>query len=231
MNENAKRRILVVDDEDSIRRVLRATLSSHGYEVREAVNAAEALQFAIEFRPELVILDLGLPDRPGAEVLKSIRGWSSVPILILTAHDSESEKVNALDAGADDYLTKPFSVAELLARLRVAFRHRSGTKDGEPARFGKLEVDLDGHRVRVDGKDVHLTVTEFEILRVLLKFAGKVVTHRNLLKEIWGPNSVEHTQYLRVYVGQLRKKLRVAGDAAERIVTEPGVGYRFEITA
>lgn len=230
MTEATKRRILVVDDEDSIRRVLRATLSSHGYDVREAVTAAEALQLAIEYRPELVILDLGLPDQSGAEVLKKIRGWSSVPILILTAHDSESEKVSALDSGADDYLTKPFSVAELLARLRVAFRHRAGTKDGEPLRFGKLEVDFEGHRVSVDGKDVRLTATEFEILRVLIKFAGKVVTHRSLLKEIWGPNSVEHTQYLRVYVGQLRRKLRVAGDSAERIVTEPSVGYRFELT-
>jgi two-component system KDP operon response regulator KdpE len=223
-----KQRILIVDDEDAIRRVLKATLESHGYETREAISGAEALQAAIEYRPELIILDLGLPDLSGIEVLKRIRAWSPVPILILTAHDSEGEKVNALDLGADDYLTKPFSVPELLARLRVAFRHRIGAVAGQPLRFGKLEVDLEGHGVRVDGESIHLTVTEFEILRVLIKFAGRVVTHRNLLKEIWGPNSVEHTQYLRVYVGQLRKKLRLAGDSEERIVTEPGVGYRFE---
>jgi two-component system KDP operon response regulator KdpE len=223
-----KRRILIVDDEDTIRRVLRATLISHGYDTREAVSGAEAVQFAIEYRPELIVLDLGLPDLSGIEVLQKIRAWSPVPILILTAHDSEAEKVNALDLGADDYLTKPFSVPELLARLRVAFRHRTGAVTGQPLRFGKLEVDLEGHRVKVAGVPIHLTVTEFDILRILMSYSGKVVTHRNLLKEIWGPNSVEHTQYLRVYVGQLRKKLRQAGDSEERILTEPGVGYRFE---
>ncbi len=223
-----RKRILIVDDEDTIRRVLRATLISHGYDTREAVTGAEAVQFAIEYRPELIVLDLGLPDLSGIEVLKKIREWSAVPILILTAHDSEAEKVNALDLGADDYLTKPFSVPELLARLRVAFRHRTGAVAGQPLRFGKLEVDLEGHRVKVAGEPIHLTLTEFDILRVLIGYSGKVVTHRNLLKEIWGPNSVEHTQYLRVYVGQLRKKLRQAGDSEERILTEPGVGYRFE---
>lgn len=221
-------RILIIDDELSVRAFLRVSLEAHGYKVEEAINAAEGLTSAIQFRPEAILLDLGLPDRSGHEVLKELRTWSQVPVIVLTARDADEDKVLALDGGADDYLTKPFSLQELLARLRVALRHFRSKASGEVLSLGGLEVDFDSHVVRVKGVEVRLTTTEFDILKVLVLQPGKVVTHRNLLKSVWGPNSVEHTQYLRVYIGHLRKKLEIA-DAQFSIETEAGVGYRFRV--
>lgn len=220
------KKILVIDDEDSICSFLKVSLETHAYQVRVEQTGAYGIQAAIEYRPDLIILDLGLPDMNGLNVLKKVREWSAVPVIVLTVQDSVEDKVKALDQGADDYLTKPFSVPELLARLRVAFRHHD-VKDGNPLFVSKaLEVDLATHTVKLQGQVVSLTATEYDILKVLIKYAGKVVTHRTLLKEVWGPNLVEHTQYLRVYVGHLRKKLKT-NSSDDFIVTEPGVGYRF----
>ncbi|MBC7690852.1 MAG: response regulator transcription factor [Methylotenera sp.] len=218
-------RVLVIEDEKSVSDFLVSTLKAHQYAVRAEPTATAGLQAAVDFRPEVVILDLGLPDMSGLAVLEKIRSWSKVSVIVLTASGSDQDKVEALDSGADDYLTKPFSVPELLARIRVALRH-SASKDDTRITHGRIEIDLDGHRVFLDKRPIKLTATEFDILRILLKNSGKVVTHRTLLKEVWGPNSVEHTQYLRVYVGYLRKKLAVPG-AADLIVTEPGIGYRL----
>lgn len=224
-----KKRVLVIEDEDSVSRLLMRTLEAHPYQVRIEATGESGIQAAIEFRPEVVILDLGLPDLDGQEVLLKLREWLKAPIIVLTARESDEEKVRALDQGADDYLMKPFSVAELLARMRVALRHFESLGQSQMTlyRNGKLECDLSGHSVRVAGKRVHLTATEYEILKCLIRNSGKVVTHRVLLKEIWGPNSVEHTQYLRVYVGQLRKKLKSTPGDREIILTEPGIGYRL----
>lgn len=220
------KKVLVIDDEESICSFLKVSLEANSFQVRVENNGRDGIQAAIEFRPDIVILDLGLPDIDGFEVLAKIREWSSVPIIVLTVMDSEEDKVKGLDAGADDYLTKPFSVPELLARVRVALRH-SENKDGSPKFVSQnLEVDLSTHTVKLSGKNISLTATEYDILKVLIQYAGKVVTHRVLLKEVWGPNLVEHTQYLRVYVGHLRKKLKTEF-GEDFIVTEPGVGYRF----
>ena len=224
----AIQRILVVDDEAAIRKFLRVSLQNQGYQIEEAVSGKEALTQAIAFRPELVILDLGLPDQDGLSVLKSLREWSKVPVIVLTVRDSEQDKVQLLDAGAEDYLTKPFSVPELLARMRVVERHSLPLDSKSPLlEFGPLEIDLAGRTVKVNGGLIRLTATEYSILRLLVENAGKVVTHRQILKQIWGPNAVEHTQYLRVYVGHLRKKLEADPEAPSLIITEPGVGYRF----
>jgi len=226
-----RKRILIIEDEESVARFLSSTLEAHQFQVRKEANARAGIQAAIEYRPELIILDLGLPDLDGQNVLTQLREWIRCPIIILTARESDEDKVLALDHGADDYLTKPFSVAELLARIRVALRHsESLDKSSDQSsiyRNGPLECDLAGHTVKVNGKLIALTATEFDILRVFIQNAGKVVTHRTLLKNIWGPNSVEHTQYLRVYVGQLRKKLKTSPESPSLIITEPGVGYRF----
>lgn len=224
---SSKKRVLIIEDEESVSRFLLNTLESHHYAVRMENTGQGGIQAAIEFRPELVILDLGLPDLDGQSVLLKLREWLKAPIIILTARESDEDKVKALDQGADDYLTKPFSVPELLARIRVALRHFESAGTATLYRNGSLECDLDGHTVKVDGELVRLTSTEYDILRVLIKNAGKVVTHRALLKEIWGPNSVEHTQYLRVYVGQLRKKLSSKKHDHDLILTEPGIGYRL----
>jgi two-component system KDP operon response regulator KdpE len=218
-------RILIIEDELSVSSFLASTLNSEGMQIKVEANGKSGLQAAIEFRPELIILDLGLPDQSGIAVLKSLRAWSQTPVIILTASDSDQSKVEALDEGADDYLTKPFSVPELLARIRVAIRHANPGM-GEVLRFGRIEIDLKAHSAKIDQKLLSLTSTEYEILKVLIKNSGKVVTHRTLLKEIWGPNSVEHTQYLRVYVGLLRKKFHVY-QAENLILTEAGIGYRL----
>ena len=223
------KRLLVIDDEKAIRRLLRASLEAAGYVVLEAVDGAAGLREAATQAPELVVLDLGLPDMGGLEVLKRLRAWSKVPVLILTVQDSEADKVALLDAGADDYLTKPFGVPELLARLRVLERHGRANTEDPLVKVGPVEIDLDGHTVRREGKEVKLTATEFDFLRVLALHVGKVVTQRQILKEVWGPNSVEHTHYLRIYAAQLRKKLEDDPGEPKWLLTEPGVGYRLAV--
>jgi two-component system KDP operon response regulator KdpE len=220
-------KILVIDDEASIRRMLRTSLEMAGYEVREAVDGNEGTRKAIEERPDLVILDLGLPDMGGIDWLKGLREWSKTPVVVLTVSDSDEEKVRALDSGADDYVTKPFSIPELMARLRTATRHTSVDAGNSVFCAGSLEIDFPGRTVKVGGQIVKLTSTEYDILRVLARHAGKVVTHGFLLREVWGPYSVEHTQYLRVYLGKIRKKLRVDLGSKELILTESGIGYRL----
>jgi two-component system KDP operon response regulator KdpE len=222
--------IFIVDDESSIRKLLKLSLESAGFSTMDTGSGTEALSLIASHRPKAVILDLGLSDLTGFDVLARLREWSQVPVLILTVEDGDQDKVRALDMGADDYVTKPFSVPELLARLRVALRHaRKETSETPIFKLLGLEVDAPGRIVRINDKSVDLTQTEFEILRVLTKHAGRVVTHRLLLNEVWGPNSVEHVQYLRVYIGQIRKKLREAGaaDLIPEIRTESGVGYRL----
>ena len=218
---------LVIDDEAQIRRLLRVTLEASGYDVVEAATGADGLVQAAQCRANVILLDLGLPDMDGLEVLKRLREWSRVPVLILSVRDRENEKAEALDAGADDYVTKPFGTAELLARLRVALRH-SEKKDEEPIfRSGSLVVDLADRRVTVDGKEISLTATEYNLLRLLVRHAGKVLTHRFLLREIWGPNAENQNHYLRVYIARLREKLKTSPEQPDILLTESGIGYRL----
>jgi len=222
--------ILLVDDEAQIRRVLRAALPAQGYRLVEATTGAEALAQAATRSPDVILLDLGLPDMDGVEVARRIREWTRTPILVLSARDREAEKVAALDAGADDYLTKPFGTDELLARLRVALRHASvaGPGPGEAVfEAGDLRVDFGARRVQRGGQDVRLTPTEYRLLGVLVKHADKVVTHRQLLREVWGPGSSDQSHYLRVFMGQLRHKLEADPARPRHLLTETGVGYRF----
>ncbi len=221
-------KILVVDDETSIRKFLKVSLEANQFEVHEAQNGQEALQKVIEVKPSLVILDHGLPDMNGIEVLKKLREWSSVPVIFLTVRDADEDKVLALDNGADDYLTKPFSLPELTARIRVALRH-SKTEATEPVlSFGKLSLNQATHKVTYANAELKLTSTEYDLLKLLLRSGEKLVPHRMILKEIWGPNSVEHNHYLRVYFGQIRKKLDGASPGAGEIIeNESGVGYRL----
>jgi two-component system KDP operon response regulator KdpE len=226
--EGAK--ILVVEDEQEIRRFLRVSLVHHGYHFLEAANGKDGIMQAASQQPDLIILDLGLPDMDGMKLIEEVRQWSSIPIVILSARGQEHEKIKALDAGADDYLTKPFSVGELLARLRVALRHHTptGGESGEAVfTLDKLRVDFVHRQVFAGETEIHLTPIEYRLLTTLIKYAGKVVTHRQLLKEVWGPDSVYETHYLRVYMAQLRRK--VEDDAAQPryLLTEPGVGYRL----
>jgi two-component system KDP operon response regulator KdpE len=223
-------RILVIEDEPEIRRFLRASLAANQMLVHEAETGQAGLREAASHPPDVVLLDLGLPDISGFDVIAQLRAWSRVPIVVLSARGQEADKIAALDSGADDYLTKPFGVGELLARLRVALRHRAAPDEGTATgRFeaGNLKVDLAKRQVRVGGEEVHLTPTEYRLLMALIKHPGKVITHRQLLREVWGPDSSQETHYLRVYVNQLRKKL--GDDAAQPrlILTEPAVGYRF----
>jgi len=222
-------RILVIDDETAIRRLLKISLEADGYALLEASTGNEGLVNASTQRPDIIILDLGLPDMDGMTVLKRLREWTSVPVVILTVRDSDIDKINLLDAGADDYLTKPFSVPELVARIRVALRHTIPSDMKSVFRSGNLEVDLSARKVSVAEQQVKLTATEYEILRILVVYSGKVVTQTHLLKEIWGPHAIEQTQYLRVYINQLRKKLERDPSRPELILTEPGVGYRLII--
>jgi two-component system, OmpR family, KDP operon response regulator KdpE len=224
-----KARILLIEDEPSIRRFLVSVLGEEGFDVREAGSGEEGLREAVDFRPDLVLLDLGLPDRTGESVLKSLREWSKTPVLILTAKGEEGKKVELLNAGADDYITKPFGIAELVARIRVSIRHAQETKEGPLFHAGDLEVDLSGRVVRRAGEVVHLTSTEYDVLRLLIRNEGKIVTQRQLLQSIWGPNAVEFTHYLRIYIGQLRKKLEEDPANPQLILTEPGVGYRLAV--
>jgi len=218
--------VLIIDDEPPIRRLLRLTLEPAGYKVHEAETGQLGLQEAAAKRPDVIILDMGLPDMEGLSVLKRLREWSPTPVLMLTVRNQESDKVAALDSGADDYLTKPFGTAELLARLR-AIQRRAPEAGEEPVRvIGNLTIDLSEHRAAVDGNDVSLTATEYALLRELARHPGKIVTHRQLLRAVWGANAEEQSQYLRVYTTHLRKKLQAAGWNGQ-IKNEPGIGYRL----
>jgi two-component system KDP operon response regulator KdpE len=222
--------VLVVEDEPQVMRFLRATLPDHGYRMVEAATGAQALVEASTRGPDLVLLDLGLPDLDGVEVTRRIREWSTVPILVVSARGQERDKVEALDAGADDYLTKPFGTEELLARMRVALRHASRVKgEGGDSVFeaGDLRVDLGARLVFLRGEEVRLTRTEYRLLAVLVQNAGRVVTHRQLLREVWGPGSASETHYLRVYMAQLRHKIEDDPAQPRYLLTETGVGYRL----
>jgi two-component system KDP operon response regulator KdpE len=221
--------ILLVDDELPLRRFLRAALAAHGYRLLEATSGAEALSLATSHNPDVVLLDLGLPDGDGLEVAKRLREWSKVPIIVLSARGREDDKVAALDAGADDYLTKPFGTNELLARIRVALRHAEGSASGAPSvqEMGPLRIDLARREVRVGEREVHLTPIEYKLLACLAKHAGKVLTHRQILVEVWGPAYASQTHYVRVHMAELRKKIEEDPARPRLLVTEPGVGYRL----
>jgi two-component system, OmpR family, KDP operon response regulator KdpE len=223
-------RMLVVDDEPQIRRFLRTSLSAHSYQVTEAADGQEALTRATTERPDVVLLDLGLPDLDGLDVLHRLRDWSSVPIIVISVRGQEGDKIAALDGGADNYVTKPFGMGELLARIRAALRHRLQSEVEEPVfRSAGLTVDLGRRIVTVDGRDVKLTPKEYDLLRVLVIHAGKVVTHQQLLREVWGPTAVHETPYLRVYMRQLRQKIDPDPAQPRYLFTEPGVGYRLRL--
>jgi two-component system, OmpR family, KDP operon response regulator KdpE len=224
------RKILVVDDETQITRVLRTSLSSHAYDVRVANDGETALEIMKDWTPDLVITDLSMPNMDGLELTRRLRATSKVPILVLSVRGEERTKVQALDAGADDYVTKPFSMVELLARVRASLRRIPLPDEAEPAKIemGDFRIDLAAHKVLVREKEVHLTPKEFDLLVYLARHAGKVVPHRSLLASIWGGQSTEQVEYLRVFVGQLRKKLEPEASSPRYIVTEPWVGYRFD---
>jgi two-component system, OmpR family, KDP operon response regulator KdpE len=218
---------LVIDDEVQIRRFLRISLEASGYRVLEAVTGSEGITRAAQNRPDIIILDLGLPDMDGLEVLRRIREWTATPVIILSVRDDDQGKVAALDAGADDYLTKPFSTDELLARIRVALRHAQPASQESLLHFGDVTVDLSRRSVTLQGEPVKLTPTEYALLRLMIQHAGKVLTHQQILRAVWGPEYVNETHYLRVYFAQLRQKLEVNPALPELLITEPGVGYRL----
>jgi two-component system KDP operon response regulator KdpE len=220
-------RILVVDDEPAIRRFLRVTLEAHGYQPYEAGSGKEALQAVPACRPDVLILDLGLPDMEGHEVIRRLREWSPVPIIVLSVREHETEKIEALDAGADDYLTKPFAVGELMARLRAALRRSANTGNEPVYQVGELRVDLGRRQVTMAGQDVSLTPTEYDLLRSLAQHAGRVLTHHQLLRQVWGASYEPETHLLRVNISNLRRKLEPDPARPQYIVTEPGVGYRL----
>ncbi len=220
-------RILVIDDEVQMRRLLRLTLEEGGFHVELAESGEEGLRHARTTRPELIVLDLGLPDKDGLDVLKELRGWSKIPILILTVRDTEQDIVSALDAGADDYLTKPFRSGELLARVRASLRHVNETSQGAVFKSGSLSVDLGARLVKNHGEVLKLTPIEFSLLSLFVRNAGRVLTHRFILQQVWGPSFEEETQYSRVYVAQLRKKLEKDPANPRLLVTESGIGYRL----
>ena len=220
-------KVLVIDDEPTIRRFLRASLESESYDVLESASGSDGLAMAATHVPQVVIVDLSLPDMDGAEVVVRLRQWSQVPVIVLTVRDSERERVKLLDAGADDYLTKPFSTQELLARIRVALRH-SATPEGQPVfRNGPLEIHFADRTVTRRGKPVKLTALEFNLLALLARHVGRLVTQKQLLKEVWGPGAVERSEYLRVYVGRLRRKLETDPSQPSLLLTEAGIGYRM----
>ncbi|TAL02073.1 MAG: response regulator [Rhodospirillaceae bacterium] len=222
-------RVLIVDDEPQIRRFLRASLQSHDYVVLEAENGKEAVRACTVQRPDLVILDLGLPDMDGLDVISLLREWSTLPIIVLSIRSDDADKIAALDRGANDYVTKPFSMGELLARMRVALRQggREGTETSTVINAGDMSVDLTKRLVTVNGSPVRLSRKEYDLLRILATHPGKVISHQQLLQEVWGHAYVEETQYLRVYIGQLRQKLERDPTTPKYLLTEPGVGYRF----
>lgn len=223
----AGRRVLIVDDETSIRRYLRAALSAQGFAVHEAANGQEALNAVITNRPDIIILDLGLPDIDGIEVTRRLREWSQIPIIILSVREAEQDKIAALDAGADDYLTKPFSTGELMARMRVAMRRSTSQPDEPVLQVGSLQMDLSRRLVTVNETQISLTPTEYDILRLLLQNAGKVLTHRQLLRQVWGTAYESELHILRVNISNLRRKIEPDPSRPHYILTEPGVGYRL----
>ncbi len=228
----ARPRILVIDDEPAILRFLRPAREANDYEVTTAGTVAEAIKRIAGDRPEVVVLDLGLPDGDGKDVIKRVRAWSDVPIVVLSARERETEKIAAFDLGADDYVDKPFGVGELMARLRAALRHRLQRRDETPVlRLGALEIDNVRHRVTRAGEEFRLTRKEFELLSYLARHAGKVLTHRQILSAVWGPAHTEDTQYLRVYIRQLRQKIEATPEDPALISTEVGIGYRIADTA
>ncbi|MCG8917515.1 response regulator [Actinokineospora sp. PR83] len=222
-------RVLVVDDEPQIVRALRINLTAHGYEVVTAADGAAALRAAAERHPDVVVLDLGLPDLDGVEVIEGLRGWTSVPILVLSARLDSGDKVAALDAGADDYVTKPFGMDELLARLRAAVRRAAPVADEPVVRTASFTVDLAARKVSRAGTEVHLTPTEWGLLELLARNRGKLVPQRQLLREVWGPGYESETHYLRVYLAQLRRKLEDDPGTPRHLITEAGMGYRLEV--
>ena len=224
---NAKARVLVVDDEAAILRFLKPALEANSYEISSTDTVADAIKRIAAETPDIVLLDLGLADGDGKDVIRRVREWSDVPIIVLSAREREAEKIDSLDLGADDYVNKPFNVGELMARMRAALRHRLQRKAETPLlRVGDLEVDSVRHRVTRGGAELKLTPKEFELLSFLARHAGRVVTHRQILAAVWGPAHTEDTQYLRVYIGQLRQKIEDKPDDPRVVLTEPGIGYR-----
>ncbi len=229
MSEKAT--VLIVDDEAQIRRLARLVLETDGYRVIESESGEQGLADVALRRPDVVLLDLGLPKLDGVAVLKRLREWSRVPVLVLSVRDRPEDKVAALDAGADDYIPKPFEAAELLARLRAVQRRVGSEKDEPYFHAGHLGIDFAAHTVTVKGKEVKLTATEYAMLKILAQHAGKVVTHKQLLREVWGPNAEEQSQYLRVYMTHLRKKIEAPGAKEKLLRTESGIGYRLVLPA
>jgi two-component system, OmpR family, KDP operon response regulator KdpE len=225
----AGQRVLVVDDENSIRRYLHAALSAQGFIVYEASNGQEAINGVISHHPDIIILDLGLPDFDGIEVTRRLREWSETPIIVLSVREAEIDKIAALDAGADDYLTKPFGTGELMARMRVAMRRIGGRSDEPVIQVDNLKMDVSHRLVTVDDNQISLTPTEYEILRLLLQNAGKVLTHRQLLKQVWGTTYENEMHILRVNISNLRRKIEPDPSRPHYLLTEPGVGYRIRI--
>jgi two-component system KDP operon response regulator KdpE len=220
--------VLIVEDEQAIRRFLRTALEADGLRVYEAETLQRGLLEAATRKPDLIILDLGLPDGDGIDFIRDLRQWSAIPVIVLSARSEESDKIAALDAGADDYLSKPFGIGELQARLRVALRrHASGASPEPVVHFANVKVDLAARLVHRDDEEIHLTPIEFRLLAVLLNNAGKVLTQRQLLNQVWGPNAVEHSHYLRIYMGHLRQKLELDPARPRHFLTETGIGYRF----
>ena len=225
---SVNRRVLLVDDEAAIVRFLRPALEANDFEIVTAGTAAEAVKRIAADSPDIVLLDLGLPDGDGKDVIRRAREWSDVPIIVLSAREREAEKIESLDLGADDYVNKPFNVGELMARIRTALRHRMQRKAEVPVlRIGDLEIDAVRHWVSRAGNELKLTPKEFELLSFLARHAGRVVTHRQILAAVWGPAHTDDTQYLRVYIGQLRQKIEAKADDPRIILTEPGIGYRI----
>jgi len=223
----AQQKILIVDDETQIRKILKISLEAGGYKIIEAANGNEGIISAATYHPHLIVLDLGLPDKDGLTVLKEIREWNNVPILILSVRNAEEDIITALNNGADDYLTKPFNTGELLARINASLRRASQIQDSSMFMNGSLTIDLVSHIVSKSGEEIKLTATEYSLLVLFAKNIGKVLTHRSILKEVWGPSYLEQAQYLRVFVGQLRKKIEDDPSKPKLIITESGVGYRM----
>jgi len=221
--------VLVIEDEPQMRRFIRASLDAHGYQVGEAATAAEALALATSRNPDVILMDLGLPDMDGIDLTRRLREWSRIPVIVISARGREADKVSALDAGADDYLTKPFGVDELLARIRVALRHarQSQSTDETPVEFGHVRIDFSRREVTVSDRVIHLTPTEYKMLSLLARNAGRVLTHRQIIREVWGPSYAGQNHHVRVHMAELRKKIEADPARPKLILTEPGVGYRL----